>query len=564
MPITSIRAIANCDEVTIVWQAAKPLADCRGFALQRRVQGSSTTTYVPTWVGFRGTKHKPGESQPSTVWPIQRYIWSDYGAPADKKVQYRAVPMIGHAGALNPTPQAEWSAWSNSVALATGQTAGFDAYFNRGIVPAQWLAHQDPTKKSLQADIENIKSKNRIFLSGPLRVALLGLLSQAKKDGVEVYSALYELNDPELIAELKDIGGKCNLVLGSGAYKAANRKTGKPAEPDENAEVREDLRLHSSVNVHDRLVKSPHFAHNKFVVVCDKSGKPVTLWTGSTNWTVTGLCTQVNNGILIDSAPLAAAFRARWDELKDAGAQYPASLAKAGTTPAKARVGSASVTAWNDPCLKTVDLADANRYIKAAQQGVLFLMFNPGPKNTLLNTILGLNANKLYIHGVVNQDPGGNKAPLIKPVHKGTALPPMAAILPAALQKKGNWFDKEFDFSRVMIHSKVVVVDPFGAKPVVMTGSSNMGPKASGKNDDNLVIIATAPGLAAEYAVNIMSVYGHYKWLYNLSLKNKKGDKAATNVSRQYDGLYDDDKWQDWYTKGADLREIEFWLGKRT
>ncbi|HUC68552.1 MAG TPA: phospholipase D-like domain-containing protein [Stellaceae bacterium] len=561
MPITSIRAIANCDEVTIVWRA-KPLEDCRGFALQRRVQGSSTTTYVPTWVGFRGTKHKPGESQPSTVWPIQRYIWSDYGAPADKKVQYRAVPMIGDAGALNPSPQAEWSAWSNSVALATGQTAGFDAYFNRGIVPAQWLAHQDPTKKSLQADIEDAKSKNRIFLSGPLRVALLNLLSQAKKDDVEVYAALYELNDPELIAELKDIGGKCNLVLGSGAYKAA--KKGKPAEPDENAKVREDLRLHSSVNVHDRLVKSPHFAHNKFVVVCDKSGKPATLWTGSTNWTVTGLCTQVNNGILIDSAPLAAAFRARWDELKDAGAQYPASLAEAGTTPAKVRVGSAAVTAWNDPCLKTVDLADANRYIKAAQQGVLFLMFNPGPKNTLLNTILGLNANKLYIHGVVNQDPGGKKAPLIiKPVHKGTALPPMTAILPAALQNKGNWFDKEFDFSRVMIHSKVIVVDPFGAKPVVMTGSSNMGPKASGKNDDNLVIIANAPGLAAEYAVNIMSVYGHYKWLYNLSLKSKKGDKAATNVSRQYDGLYDDDKWQDWYTKGADLREIEFWLGKR-
>ena len=43
-----------------------------------------------------------------------------------------------------------------------------------------------------------------------------------------------------------------------------------------------------------------------------------------------------------------------------------------------------------------------------------------------------------------------------------------------------------------MIYSKVVVVDPFGETPVVMTGSHNLGPKANGKNDDNLVIIENA------------------------------------------------------------------------
>jgi len=137
-------------------------------------------------------------------------------------------------------------------------------------------------------------------------------------------------------------------------------------------------------------------------------------------------------------------------------------------------------------------------------------------------------------------------------------------------RRSSTWFDKEFTFNRVMIHSKVVVIDPFGKAPVVMTGSHNLGPKASGKNDDNLVIVEKAPGLAAEYAVNIMAVYGHYKWLYNLALQNAKGGKAAKHAkpakkaTPQYDGNEDDDQWQSRYLQpGANLREIKFWLGMK-
>jgi phosphatidylserine/phosphatidylglycerophosphate/cardiolipin synthase-like enzyme len=562
MPIQRIHACANCDTSTIVWQTDKPIPECRGFALERQVKGQAGSTMVPTWVGFKGQQHKVGQSRPSTEWPIQRYIWSDFLVQSGQTVRYRAIPMVGPAAKLAKAPPNLWSGWTDWVTISTGHTEGFEAYFNRGIVPAQWLAQQNPNKKSLQKNIGTPGDKNRNFLSGALRPALLGLLNQAKKDGVEIYASLYELNDPELITALKSIGGKCNLILGSGAFKAANRKKHTSAVPDENAAVRKDLQLHSSVNVHDRLVKSPHFAHNKFVVFCDKSGKPSTLWTGSTNWTVTGLCTQVNNGIWIDSANLAAAYRERWEELKDAGAAYPPSLSQQGSTPAKVSLSGADMTAWNAPVLKLVDLADATKRIQSAKDGVLFLMFNPGPRNTLLNAILALDPNKLFIHGVVNQDPGGKKAPLIKITQKGKQLPPkpLSAILPAALKSPGNWFASEFTYNMVMIHSKVVVVDPFGKDPVVMTGSHNLGPKASGKNDDNLVIIHGAGGLASEYALNILGVFSHYKWLYNLAIKNAKGAKIGSKSSPQFDGNFDNDAWQQWYTNGVNLREIEFWL----
>ena len=314
-----------------------------------------------------------------------------------------------------------------------------------------------------------------------------------------------------------------------------------------------NLRLNSSVNIHDRLVKSPHFAHNKFVVFCDPQGKPESLWTGSTNWTVTGLCTQVNNGILIRSPALAAAYRQRWEDLKDAGATYPATLATAASTHAAVSVGGVAVTAWNAPVDNFVDLDDARALIEAAEESVVFLMFNPGPQETLLNAILALDPQKLFIHGVVNQDPGGGKKPLIKMTHQGQQLPPATidAILPASLTEKSGWFDKEFEYNRVMIHSKVVVIDPFGAKPVVMTGSHNLGPKASSKNDDNLVIIKGAKGLAEEYAVNIMGVYGHYKWLY---------DQARRKGQPHFDGNEPDDGWQQHFTNGPAAHEIAFWL----
>jgi phosphatidylserine/phosphatidylglycerophosphate/cardiolipin synthase-like enzyme len=116
----------------------------------------------------------------------------------------------------------------------------------------------------------------------------------------------------------------------------------------------------------------------------------------------------------------------------------------------------------------------------------------------------------------------------------------------------------------VMIHSKVVLIDPFGQNPVLMTGSHNMGPKASQDNDDNLVIIENAPGLAAEYAVNIMGVYGHYKWLYNAWKKASaaappapKGAKAPpVPVNPTYDGNVDSDAWQMWETTGENLSQL--------
>ena len=92
------------------------------------------------------------------------------------------------------------------------------------------------------------------------------------------------------------------------------------------------------------------------------------------------------------------------------------------------------------------------------------------------------------------------------------------------------------------------------ANSVLLTGSHNLGPKASGTNDENLLIIRGAPNLAGAYATNIMAVYNQYRWRFRRQTQPK---------SKQWKGLHDNDTWQKGYLEpgSAALREINFWAG---
>jgi phosphatidylserine/phosphatidylglycerophosphate/cardiolipin synthase-like enzyme len=115
--------------------------------------------------------------------------------------------------------------------------------------------------------------------------------------------------------------------------------------------------------------------------------------------------------------------------------------------------------------------------------------------------------------------------------------------------------------AHAMVHSKVVIIDPYGGHPVVMTGSHNMGPKASGVNDENFVIIENNGTLASGYATKIMEIYNQYRW---------RASQQDTKQETKWAGLADNDRWQidapgaDPKTQAYDSRrkrELDFWFG---
>ncbi len=399
----------------------------------------------------------------------------------------------------------------------------------------------------------------REYLSGELRLALRRVLADAQSSPkAEIYAALFELDDPELVADLCALGPRAHVILANGADH----------DGDENEEARGTLAA-AKVDVHKRTTGS-RLAHNKFLVVCEPRASPKLTWTGSTNWSMTGLCTQVNNGLRIDNAEIAGYYKAQWDALLEAGDDFPPKLVDDNGTKRTAPLGKGGIGTWFVPVHKEIDLVEARELIAAAEQGILFEFFNPGRKGTLFNAIMDRVAageasgdNSLYVHGVLNQDPeAGSKDPaLVNLIHRGEvdkANPDI--VLPSKIDSRFTSWEKEIDrLSLVMIHSKVVVLDPFGPKSVVMTGSHNLGPRASGKNDDNLNLIAGQPKLAAAYATHIISVYNAYRWRYVRS-------HAAKEAGKEWAGPEDGKGWQDGYYEGTDSaakqRELAFWLGE--
>jgi phosphatidylserine/phosphatidylglycerophosphate/cardiolipin synthase-like enzyme len=580
----------NGDHTCLVWipTDGKPIANCRGFTIRRILNGKED--YLHGFVGFSDTD----KLDPKNPWkfPIQRYLWWDYLVKPGDTVQYSVVPVMGPdkdslsldmkgAGALTPV-----------LKITSQFSPHISAYFNKGIIAAQWVSRAldaMPKGSKIKGLAAQVGNPLRNALSGLLRPEILSLLAESKKNGGKIFAALYELNDPELIPALVAFGKDCNLILANGAFKGNN-----PPDNDENSAVR--AQLAGQITLINRIVKLGHFGHNKFVVFCDSKGTAQRVLTGSTNWTSSGLCTQANNGLIIDDANVAQDFLDAWDRLKAAGNDYTPALVNGNSTSQTFQVDGCKVTPWFVKTSAAQDLEYARNLINAVQDGILFLFFNPGVfqedpmRWTLLQNILErhnpqikatYNPN-LYFCGVVNQDiaeltkPGGPQAgekqtPDARDPAKGAATqvtlfkngiePPQRlshdVMVPHNIKDQFYDWEKELlGASMVNIHSKVIVLDPFGSKPVVMTGSHNLGLKASDKNDDNLVIIEGNAPLAGAYAINIVAIFQNYRW-NNYVEAHRKDPKG-------WHGPTDDDKWQASHLIGQQLTELNFWLGKKS
>ena len=569
MSIT-LRVYSNEDDTLLFWSPAKVIPGCRGFAIERKItrQGTKKETrdFLENRTGFAGEKPPAdpkgqGISKPSTEWPFQRYSWTDHDAQTGDTVSYRVIPVIRNSAGKLENQEAEASPFSPAVTLGdVPKDAKYRPFFNRGFVMSQFMARfLKENNLSLAQFKDQIKKTSahehtiREFLSGDLRKELLNLLDTAASDGTEVFAALFELSDEELLAHLAKLGKRAHVVLANGSVT----KKGT----DENAPARKRLltgKDKADVEKTNRFVAPGALGHNKFLVVTDKKGKPAMAWTGSTNWATTGLCTQVNNGLLINDAAVAKIYLDQWKRLRAAASDFPKDLVGANSKSKTA--GNATV--WFSRTTKQVDLAALNDEVAAAKEGILFLMFMPGATGLLSNVMKRATEPHLYVRGVVSELPNGINDPSKADVHlvsgaKTTQLH-LDIIQPQGVKNPMANFAAEVTHSQftsqighAIIHSKVLVIDPFSANPTVITGSHNFSGSASTKNDENFIIIKGDRALAEAYAVNVEGAYQHYRFRAFLE-----------QTGKPFNGLEDDDKWQGPKLASTAL-ELSFWgLGK--
>ena len=118
---------------------------------------------------------------------------------------------------------------------------------------------------------------------------------------------------------------------------------------------------------------------------------------------------------------------------------------------------------------------------------------------------------------------------------------------------------------------------------VVITGSHNLGFRASYNNDENMLIVRGDRAVAEAYAAHVLDVYEHYRWRWRLqqplrdalqALK-RRNPKAKpielwtramatigrAQIKKAWQHLEPSDRWQDFYVKHEEFlaAETNFW-----
>jgi phosphatidylserine/phosphatidylglycerophosphate/cardiolipin synthase-like enzyme len=608
-------AFSNNDIAVVAWTFDRHLDGCLGFAIhQIDIDANHKETVLPALARFanQGKDLKLTTEQA----PIQKFWWKDLFAKRGGTYQYRIVPMGGSpGGTLTPLPLVD-PLLSNQVTL-TPKRPPFNVYFNRGITATQALSHALNDKPSINALAPHILDPTdpiRIRLMGQLSEGVTSLLDRADQGGGTIHAALYELNDPAGLEKRLQANPESRIVI-LGNEQSVDPKTNEAIE-DADSENRAALKA-AGVTVIDRLLGKGSIPHNKFLVLSE-NGKPAAVLSGSTNWTSTGLCTQTNNALVIESEAVAQRYIDYWNALKadteaadgnhkdlqsaelrgfthnnnDSSINKPISLDGGGTIELMFSPNTKSKLR-NPPKETPNDMKRIFDLIDGARQAVLFLAFDPG-NNSILDAAGRALAKKpdlfvrgaltsaqravnfseaLHQGGATEQGDDGEaadsdaKVTVVgepgQPKKKGAKLPsatpdsravPAGAITPN--DAFGAWEAELAKFGFAIIHNKIVVIDPFSDNCTVVTGSHNLGFRASHNNDENMMIIRGHRGLAEAYACHVLDLYDHYAFRFLL---------------RQHPDIFGrplapDDKWQERYIIGPDEKspELRFWLAAAT
>ncbi len=155
----------------------------------------------------------------------------------------------------------------------------------------------------------------------------------------------------------------------------------------------------------------------------------------------------------------------------------------------------------------------------------LFLLFNPGSPSILqeIQEVASLRSEEdpLFIRGAISEAKIARQ--VITDIHSRDAeVSPDRYVVTGvgAIPGPFSYFEKELlKLGHSTIHDKVLVIDPFEKDCVVITGSHNLGFRASYCNDENMVIIKRDSKVAKAYAAHVLDVVNHFKWRYKLQEK---------------------------------------------
>jgi phosphatidylserine/phosphatidylglycerophosphate/cardiolipin synthase-like enzyme len=277
-----------------------------------------------------------------------------------------------------------------------------------------------------------------------------------------------------------------------------------------------------------------------------------------------------------------------------------AASAKKAKKTKKTKKKKAGTTAKAPPT--PADLNEVFQLIENAKQGALFLAFIPGNPSIVskLKEVYDARtkSDKLfYLRGAATSpDPAGvfrvdlyHRSARSDATVRAVDNPPHARSNAAVSSVAGifatfaKWEAELYKIGHAVIHDKIVVLDPFTDDSVVITGSHNLGFKASYANDENMLVVRGNRAVAEAYAAHVLDVYEHYRWRWRLQqpLRDAFAKAKARNpdakpavlwkkvvdsvglavIKDAWKNLQPNADWQDYYIEHKDFlaAETNFW-----
>ena len=305
-------AFSNNDIAVVAWTFDRHLDGCLGFAIhQIDIDANNKETVLPALARFA----EPDRANLTTAQaPVQKFWWKDLFAKRGGTYQYRIVPMGGSPGATL-TPLAGVAAAAQQQDHADAEPAAVQRLFqsrHHGDAGAEPRAERQPEHRGADAPHPRSRRSDSYQPDGPAAEGVTSLLDRADKGGGIIHAALYELNDPNGLEKHLQANPKSRTVI-LGNEQSVDPKTKAAIE---DARFQKPRRAEGGGRDGDRPPARQGRYPAQQIHGVEREGAPTAVLSGSTNWTSTGLCTQTNNALVIESADVAQRYIDYWNALK--------------------------------------------------------------------------------------------------------------------------------------------------------------------------------------------------------------------------------------------------------
>jgi len=534
----TVRAIAGSNNVLlgIDLDPAKR-AGCLGFTLQRSDVGTPAMRFLPNSITFASTpEDTPLDTENS---PLQKFRWGDYTCKPGTAYKYTVTARYGD-GNTTPVKLKDGDSVEVDVTTEDPKQQATAVFFNRAAAASQAYIRKfgdaDPNQLG-----EPKKTEALAWLSRGLEEVLLDFQSQATDKSFGLHCAVYEFQKDNLLAGLKkalDRGVDVQVVY---HYRHKGTAADKTWTKNEAAAKAAGLTAVCT----QRKQNPGVIMHNKFMVLL-KDGKPIAVWTGSTNWTEGGIYGQLNVGHAVYDPKVAATYEGYFQLLKKdlSDKDMKAGVRGLGAVPSTAP--AAGVLPILSPQSDRTMLTLYGSIMANAQCVLVSAPFALADEITkVLNAVPAGKMNYLLVD---KEGSLGDKNE-IKEIEKVPANSvAFAATLPSNLTSFQDKLLKDsaesYHHAGVHIHSKIILADPFGDDPVLVTGSANFSTNSTMHNDSNSLLVRGDKAVTDIYATEFMRMFEQYHFR---GAKKKAEDKNTVIT------LSETDAWSDrYYVAGSE------------